>query len=357
MTPKFLSIKGLLFCGFDRKSLRILQCSTSLAQAAGFESSQETEGRFLLDLISTASIEALQTALEMDAPATLHCFLGGSEVLSVNATLLTDSNGEIEMGVLVCVPCEDLQDQMADLQSTIAQLKINTSRMANFTELVIHDLRNALHLVTANTDLLSMDLKAKADPAVAKRIRKIQQSGTNMATLLDGVSHYFRFEVGAYPMEMTDLNQLVDQLIHNTQDHPTKTIHIHRSATLPHLICEKSMVHELFQNLIANAIKYTKESPVKIEIGITEMDSESPAFYIRDNGVGISKEDMSHIFLPFARADHQALNRHGTGMGMTLVKRIVERHGGDVWLESTVDLGTTVHFRIGSLGLTNLPLT
>jgi signal transduction histidine kinase len=351
VTPKLLSIKGLLFCGFDRRSLRILQCSDSLAHAAGFESHQAAEGRFLLDLISSASIEGLQSALQKEAPATLHCQLAGQGTPSVNATLLIDSSSEIEMGVLVCVPCEDLQGQLADLQNTIEQLQSKTNRMASFTALVIHDLRNALHLVTANTDLLSMNPKAESIPSVAERIRKIQQSGMSMATLLDGVSQYLLFEVGEYPMEMTDLNELVDQLILNTQDHPTKTIHIHRSASLPSLICEKSMVHELFQNLIGNAIKYTKESPVKIEIGVAGKESDPPQFFIRDNGVGISEEDMGRIFSPFARADHHALNRHGTGMGMTLVKRIVERHGGDVWLESTVDLGTTVHFQIGSLGL------
>jgi chemotaxis family two-component system sensor kinase Cph1 len=71
-------------------------------------------------------------------------------------------------------------------------------------------------------------------------------------------------------------------------------------------------------------------------------------FFVRDNGVGMAEADLSRIWGAFVRADHQGLNRSGTGMGMMLVKRIVDRHGGEIWLESELQKGTTVRFSLGS---------
>jgi signal transduction histidine kinase len=68
--------------------------------------------------------------------------------------------------------------------------------------------------------------------------------------------------------------------------------------------------------------------------------------YVRDNGVGIKEADLAHVFTPFKRVDHQGLNQQGTGVGMALVKKIIERHGGEIWLESRVDEGTTVRFSL-----------
>jgi signal transduction histidine kinase len=352
VTSEFLAIDGLIACTFEYQSLRILQCSRSLAQAIGAESPAELKDGFLVDLFSASSFAKLEEKLRSHGDKAIQCTLQGQSELTVSATILRSAASEPDVALLICLPCEDHQSQVEALQEQLVHLEERSDRLADFTGLVIHDLRNALHLVSANIDLLEQDLSSKKDEEnLARRISKIRKAGVGMATILNGVSKYLRFEVGDYPRELTDLNALVDGLMAAVADHPSKSIRIQRINSLPSLICERELVQELFQNLIGNAIKYSDKDNVVIDIGVDQYSSPQPIFFIKDNGVGIAPEDIEYIFQPFTRADRQNLNRHGTGMGMTLVKKIVERHAGTIWLESKVDHGTTVNFSIGAQGL------
>lgn len=331
--------------------MRITQCSDALARSADFRDSAALDGRYLIDLFSPTSLQAMEQALQNGGTSSFPCHLKGQNCISVLASILTETDAENGHAILFCVPFIDNKSELADQARTIESLKTRANRLENFTDLVNHDLRNALHLVTANIDLLSLESGNIMNPLVSRRVEKLKNGASAMTALLDGVSKYLRCEVGDYPMELTDLNGLVDNIIDNAKDHPNKTIQINRSSSLPQVICDERLVHELFQNLIGNSIKYADHPTVKIEIGVTARNSEKPVFFIKDNGVGIAHEDMERIFLPFTRADRRGLNRYGSGMGMTLAKKIVERHGGEIWLESTVNLGTTVNFSIGTPGL------
>jgi chemotaxis family two-component system sensor kinase Cph1 len=100
---------------------------------------------------------------------------------------------------------------------------------------------------------------------------------------------------------------------------------------------------------VGNAIKYTDTPEVQIEIGLCDEPGAHPTFFVRDHGVGIATTDMELVFDPFKRADHRTLNSQGTGLGMALVKKIIERHGGKVWLESELEQGTTVKFSLSEV--------
>jgi signal transduction histidine kinase len=351
VTEKFFTTTGLLACAFERETLRITQCSDSLALSADFENPGTVIGHYLFDLFSPTSLETLERVLQNRDPSSFQCNLKGQQTLSVNATILTETGTSNGGAILICIPCVDNESELAEQAATIAQLEARSNRLESFTDLINHDLRNALHLVTANIELLGLETAQIDNQQVSKRVAKLKKGAVSMTALLDGVSKYLRCEVGDYPMELTDLNSLVDNIIDSAKDHPSKTVQINRSSTLPDLICDQRLVQELFQNLIGNSIKYADDATVKIEIGVASSNSEQPVFFIKDNGVGIAPEDIDRIFLPFTRADRQGLNRYGTGMGMALVKKIVERHGGEIWLESTVNRGTTVNFSIGTHGV------
>jgi signal transduction histidine kinase len=115
---------------------------------------------------------------------------------------------------------------------------------------------------------------------------------------------------------------------------------------LPKLVCEKALIRELFQNLIDNAIKYTAGPTVDIEIGRDAGANSLPTFFVKDFGVGIHDEDRVRVFEPLKRADHHKLNDKGVGLGMALVKKIVERHGGTIWFDSRIAEGTTFYFSL-----------
>jgi two-component system, chemotaxis family, sensor kinase Cph1 len=112
---------------------------------------------------------------------------------------------------------------------------------------------------------------------------------------------------------------------------------------LPTLWCDRVLLGEVFSNLIANAIKYNNKDHKSIEIGFREADR---VFYVRDNGIGIDREHFETIFRIFKRLHGPKRYGGGTGAGLTIVKKIVERHGGRIWVESSPGEGTTFFFTL-----------
>jgi light-regulated signal transduction histidine kinase (bacteriophytochrome) len=118
-------------------------------------------------------------------------------------------------------------------------------------------------------------------------------------------------------------------------------LHIH---TMPKINTNKTLINELFINIINNALKYRDEKDPIIEVGYKE-DLDSYVFYIKDNGIGIKEEDFSKIFILFSRL-HNKNTYSGTGIGLAHCKKIVEIHKGKIWLESEVGVGSTFYFSI-----------
>nr|WP_228035826.1 ATP-binding protein [Oculatella sp. LEGE 06141] len=117
---------------------------------------------------------------------------------------------------------------------------------------------------------------------------------------------------------------------------------------LPSIECDRAQVNELFTNLISNAIKYNDKPEKWVEIGFSEGEGavECCTFYVRDNGVGIPQEHQEKIFQIFRRLHGRDEFGGGTGAGLTIARKIVERHGGRIWVESILTQGTTFYFTL-----------
>src|SRR5690606_27066664 len=116
--------------------------------------------------------------------------------------------------------------------------------------------------------------------------------------------------------------------------------------------CDAVRVREVFHNLIANAVKYNTQPERRVEIGVRGFENgDTPIFYIRDNGIGIPPEHQNAVFRIFKRLHARDEFGGGTGSGLAIVKRIVERHGGRVWVESAVDEGSTFLFTLGKVDI------
>ena len=140
------------------------------------------------------------------------------------------------------------------------------------------------------------------------------------------------------------MNGLVDELIQEASALSTDGVCIRRSSDLPPVMCREHLIRELLRNLLENAVKYRGDRAAEIEIGAQPGDI--PVFFVRDNGVGIHEADLSRVLSPLTRADGDSLNAQGTGMGLALVRAIVERHEGRLHLESERGRGTTVWFSL-----------
>jgi signal transduction histidine kinase len=343
----------VLACVFDRSTLEIHDCSRPLAQLLGRETSAELTGRVVIDVFTPESFETFERyLLERDFSSSALCSLrvpdGGETRVAVSIYGVEDDgdDGDSPLVTMICLPVRDDRATVAELTTSIHTLSQQNERLRDFTKLIGHDLRNPLHVVISSVDLVKAWQGGTLEVRAGQQLDRIQRAGHAMNSILDGVIKYFRFEVGEYPMELTDINALVDGVVKMLPDLDGRGLNIHRTDDLPSLVCERQLIYEVFQNVVNNAIGYSDKDPVEIEIGMAEAEGRTPVFFVRDNGVGIAEADLSRVFAPFGRADRKGLNVKGTGMGMTLVKKIVERHGGRIWLESQVNLGTTVHFSL-----------
>jgi signal transduction histidine kinase len=301
----------------------------------------------VIDLFAGESLEALGSFLRgKDHSGPLSCTLatedGAGSCVAVTVSE-PDDRGE---QTLLCVPAVDDGRKIARLERSVQELTQQNERLRDFTNLLVHDLRNTLHTVISGIDLVQARLADTLEDRTRRQVERISRATSSMTGTLEGVMQYLRFEVGAFPLELTDLNGMVDALALDAASSSSREIRIHRANDLPSVVCQRQLIQEVFHNIVGNAIKYSNQEPVEIEIGLGSSKGNLPVIYIRDNGVGIGEADLEHVFTPFKRADHLGLNQQGTGVGLALVKKIIERHGGEIWLESRVDEGTTVLFSL-----------
>ena len=115
---------------------------------------------------------------------------------------------------------------------------------------------------------------------------------------------------------------------------------------MPTVICDSTKVGEVFRNLITNALKYNDKEEKRIDIGWHKDDEGNPVFFVRDNGIGIKDKDLDKVFKMFTRLHARDKFGGGTGSGLTLARKIIQRHGGEMWVESEYGVGTTFYFNV-----------
>jgi two-component system, chemotaxis family, sensor kinase Cph1 len=194
---------------------------------------------------------------------------------------------------------------------------------------------------------------------VLDRLQNLMRLIHRMEALIDVLLKFSRLGQAELDMQLTDLDELLHQEFKIVQDsQPDRQPRLRLPRTLPHLICDPVMTREIFRNLLSNAFKYNDKTEAWIEIGYLTPDQDeiptvlrSPVidyvFYIRDNGIGIRDRHLDSVFRLFKRLHPQQSYGGGTGAGLTIVKKIVERHGGDIVVESQLQQGTTFYFTLG----------
>jgi light-regulated signal transduction histidine kinase (bacteriophytochrome) len=153
-------------------------------------------------------------------------------------------------------------------------------------------------------------------------------------------------------IQSTDLNATIHDIasmMETTLREQNATVAV--PCILPKIICDKIRVTEIFRNLITNAVKYNDKEQKIVEVGCvdrmkTKIGIERQVFYVRDNGIGIDEQFHEDIFRIFKRLNEEDDDRKGTGVGLTFVRKIIDRHGGRIWLESTAGKGTTFYFTL-----------
>jgi signal transduction histidine kinase len=229
-----------------------------------------------------------------------------------------------------------------DQHEGIAAAEERGGELVEFAAAASHDLSTPLRLIAGYADLLADRIDAR-DPETAMAMDGIRKGVDRMQSLVDGLLSYARSaDTGA--VEPVDANEIVAETIEALRPDLQAAGADVTVGSLPTVLATPGQLHQIFQNLISNAIKFRGEEPLRIEIAA----HEEPGvwhFTVADNGIGIAQRDAVRIFDLFKRS-RAVRELAGTGIGLAVVKQIIERLGGGVWVESEPGEGSTFHFTV-----------
>ncbi len=230
------------------------------------------------------------------------------------------------------------------LKQTMAEFARSNSELELFAYVASHDLQEPLRMVTSFTQLLEKRYKNKLDKDADEFIEFILDGATRMQSMINDLLQYSRVGTRGKPFKLTDFESVFGQSLVNLKIAIDENNAIITHDPLPILMADSTQMIEVFQNLISNAIKFrSKESP-QVHVSALKKRNEW-VFSVRDNGIGIAPEFFDKLFIIFQRL-HSRSEYPGTGIGLAVCKKIVERHGGKIWVESEPGKGSTFYFSI-----------
>ena len=226
-----------------------------------------------------------------------------------------------------------------------ARLQRMTEDLKHFAYAASHDLQEPLRIITSFTQLLSKEYKSSPGEKTDQYIAYVVEAAQRMEALLKGMREYWlASERGAEHHAVIDCNDVLDKALFNLQESITDSGAVVTHDSLPTIWAEEGMFMQVFQNLIGNAIKYRSEKAPQIHVSVSKNSKEEWVFSVRDNGIGIDPQYAEKIFTMFNRLNG---NRYpGSGIGLALCRKVVERLGGRIWVESTRGEGSEFRFTI-----------
>ncbi len=227
------------------------------------------------------------------------------------------------------------------------QLLAANKDLESFSYSVSHDLRSPLRHISSFVSLLEEHLADKVDDTTQRYLGTIGNSARHMSQLIDGLlafSRLGRSAVNVMPVDFTMLVEaVVSQIAHDTEGRVVDWV---IAPDLPVVQGDALLLREVWANLLGNAFKYTRpRERARIEVGWSVDPAVGYTFYVKDNGVGFDTKYAQKLFGVFQRL-HRASEFEGTGIGLALTRRILERHGGSIWAESQQGEGSTFHFSL-----------
>jgi len=230
----------------------------------------------------------------------------------------------------------------AEREHLLGELEWSNSELEQFAYISSHDLQEPLRMVSSYLDILSKCYRDKLDKDAGEFMDYAAGGAAHMKTLLNDLLMYSRVGSKGKPFEMTDLNVSLKRAISNLKKPVEESVAQLTCENLPGLYADDTQMVQLFQNLIGNAIKFRGDKTPVIQVSAEWKETEW-LFRVSDNGIGIDPKFFNKIFLIFQRL-HTKDKYEGTGIGLAICKKIVERHGGRIWVESESGKGATFYF-------------
>ena len=271
----------------------------------------------------------------------------GDLPISYTGAPVKGRRGKIIGGIEYMVDISERIRAEEQLKNAVEELERSNAELEQFAYVASHDLQEPLRMVASYTQLLERRYKDKLDADANDFIGYAVGGAKRMHHLLDDLLAYSRVGIRRKPLDPTDCLAVFDAAVSNLD----ATIRdsgadVTRDA-LPTVMADEGQLVQLLQNLIDNAIKFRREEPPRVHVSAEQKRNEW-VFSVRDNGIGIDPQYFERVFLIFQRLHREEYA--GTGVGLAIARRIVERHGGRIWPESQSGQGTTVYFTIPAKG-------
>jgi len=270
----------------------------------------------------------------------------GKEIpLSFSGSEVRDENGELLGIVCVAKDLREIKRAEEELRKKAEELARSNAELEQFAYVASHDLQQPLRTVEGYLLLLKREYSKKLDAEANELIEYAIDGARRMRALLDDLLEYSRIETRGHPFAPTNVLKVIKQTLANLKGRIEESGAEVTWGNLPtSVMADESQLIRLFQNLIDNAIKFRRDISLRIHISARKWKKEW-IFSVRDNGVGIPYGHTEKIFQMFRRLPQTAM-KPGTGMGLAVCKKIVERHGGRMWVKSRLGSGSTFYFTL-----------
>ncbi|HML05443.1 MAG TPA: PAS domain S-box protein [Methanobacterium sp.] len=233
------------------------------------------------------------------------------------------------------------------LKETVNELERSNDELQRFAYVASHDLQEPLRTISSFTQLLERRYKDKLDSDADEFIEYVVEAAQRMQQMIQDLLEYSRVSTKSVEFKPVNsdivLNKVINGLKNLIDDNNAEITH----DPLPEVTADENQLYRIFQNLIVNAIKFRKENiPPKIHISASiDEEKNEYIFSVSDNSIGIESQYFDRIFTIFQRL-HTRDEYQGTGIGLSIVKRIVDRHGGRMWVESKLGVGSVFYFTL-----------
>jgi light-regulated signal transduction histidine kinase (bacteriophytochrome) len=232
----------------------------------------------------------------------------------------------------------------AELNRTLEELKYSNAELEQFAYVASHDLQEPLRGIAGLSQLLQQRYQGQLDSRADEYITHIVDGTQRMQTLINDLLAYSRIGRRGAAIQVTEAELALKSALENLN----MAIHEYgakvTNESLPTVRADATQFIQLFQNLIGNAIKFRADRPPQIHIGVTDAQ-DFWQFCVRDNGIGIEPQYFERVFQVFQRL-HTRREYKGTGIGLAICKKIIERHGGRIWVQSELGQGSTFYFTL-----------
>ncbi|MDS0475883.1 PAS domain-containing protein [Natrinema sp. 1APR25-10V2] len=248
-----------------------------------------------------------------------------------------NGDGEIFAGMVVVQDVTERREYQRKLEES-------NERLEQFAYAASHDLQEPLRMVTSYLKLLESRYGDAFDDDGEEFLDYAVDGAERMRQMIDALLEYSRIETRGDPFEPTDLNAVVDDVLADLQFQVEETTAEIAIEDLPRVEADANQLRQVFQNLLGNAITYSGDEPPRIHVSADRRDGEH-VISVADEGIGIDPDDQERVFTIFDRL-HSREEYDGMGIGLALCERIVERHGGEIWVESEPGDGSTFSFTL-----------